>query len=221
SVDLNIQTSSDRPSEKEKNFGQLIPFKIDIGKIQIDNSKLKVRKRMIAKNINILIEKIKNEKGGKLNIENVLINHPEIISFTGREKKTSSKTAHTVFSDIIQIKNMEIKDGWYKLNKVRTRENLLTVREFNFKMEDIEINSETYYEQIPIIYKSVKVSAASLDYNPDKVYSLKSKNISFDNGDFHLSQFEMKPKISRKEFVRQLKKEKDLYTITAKEIKIN
>src|SRR5690606_15560538 len=132
SVDLNIQTSSDRPSEKEKNFGQLIPFKIDIGKIQIDNSKLKVRKRMIAKNINILIEKIKNEKGGKLNIENVLINHPEIISFTGREKKTSSKTAHTVFSDIIQIKNMEIKDGWYKLNKVRTRENLLTVREFNF-----------------------------------------------------------------------------------------
>ncbi len=221
SVDVNIQTSSERPSEKEKNYGQLIPFKIDIGKIQIDNSKLRVRKRLIAKNINILIEKIKNEIGGKLIIENVLVNHPEIISFTGREKKAQKKTKHTVFSDIIQIKNLEIKDGLYKLNKVRTRENMLTVKDFNFKMEDIEMNPETYYEQIPIIYKSVKVSATSLDYNPDKVYSLKSNNILFDNGDFSLDKFEMKPKISRSQFVKQLKKEKDLYTITAKKIKIN
>src|SRR5690606_7397515 len=53
------------------------------------------------------------------------------------------------------------------------------------------------------------------------VYRLTTKNILFEDGNFELNHFEMKPKISRKEFVRSLKKEKDLYTISAKNIKMN
>ena len=220
SVDVNIQNSSDHPSKKENNFGQLIPFKLDIEKIQIDNSRFRIRNKLDARNINIQIQKIHNSIGQKLTVESVKIDHPEITTFSGKQSSTLKKASSTIFSDIIQVKNIEIKNGQYKLDKLHNKQNLLTVKDFNFQLEEIEMNPKTFYEQIPIVYKSIQLSAASLDYNPSSVYSLKSKNLSFDNGNFKLSQFELKPKVSRKEFVRSLKSEKDLYTITAKSIGI-
>lgn len=220
SVDVNIQNSSDHPSEKEKNFGQLIPIKLDIGKIQIDNSRFRIRNKLDANKINLQIEKIHNSIGGKLTVEKVKIDHPDVTTFSGKQNSKNPKSTSSIFTDIIQVKKLEINKGQYKLNKLRSKENLLTVKDFNFQLDEIEMNPQTFYEQIPIIYKSIHLSAASLDYNPSSVYSLKSKDLSFDNGNFKLNQFEMKPKISRKEFVRSLKSEKDLYTITAKSIGI-
>lgn len=220
SVDVNIQNSNDHPSEKEKNFGQLIPIKLDIGKIQIDNSRFRIRNKLNADKINLQIEKIHNSIGGKLTVESIKIDHPEITTFSGKPNSQKKKSTSSIFTDIIQVKKIEINKGQYKLNKLPNKQNLLTVKDFNFQLDEIEMNPQTFYEQIPIIYKSIRLSAASLDYNPSSVYSLKSKDLSFDNGDFKLNQFEMKPKVSRKEFVRSLKSEKDLYTITAKSIGI-
>ena len=221
SVDVNIQNSREMPSEVKKDFGHLIPFKLDIGKMQFDDARFRIRNTLDAKNLNVQIETIKNEIGEKLTVESLIIEHPNVTTFSGKNKSKVRKEAQTVFQDLIQVKNLEIKNGQFKLNKLQNGKNLIAVQDVNFKMENIEMNPQSYHEQIPILYKTVKLSAAKLDYNPSEVYSLKSQNILFENGDFKLNQFEMKPKISRNQFVKSLGKEKDLYTITAKSVAIH
>src|SRR5690606_15608118 len=122
------------------------------------------------------------------------------------------------FKDFIKVQNLKIENGEYNL--VKNSNNLVKVKNINFDMDEIQTTPETFTEKIPIIYENLKFTAASIDYNPSHVYTLKTKNIAFDNGNFSLNHFEMKPKISRAQFVRQLKKEKDLYTISAKKVDV-
>lgn len=221
SVDVHIQNKNELPAEIEKDFGNLIPFKLDIGKVLINDSRLRIQNTLDAKNLNVQIESIKNEIGKKLTVESFIIDHPDVTTFSGKNKEKAKKTAKTIFRDIIQLKKLEIKNADFKLNQLQNQKNILAVNQVNFLMENIEMNPQTFSEQIPIIYKTVQFSAKNLDYHPNSVYQLKSQNISFEKDDFKLNQFEMKPKISRRQFVKSLKKEKDLYTITAKSIGIS
>lgn len=221
SIDVNIKNDKEVPDQKRDSLGYLIPFKLDIHKILVDNSKLKIGNSLSAQDINIQISKIKNELNKKLSVESILLNHPSITTFSGITKsKVEKAAASTDFKDFIEIKSLKIKDGKYRLNKLSNNQNLLKVNDINFNMEDIRMTPETFFEQIPITYKNVTLTASSLDYNPNHIYSLKTKSINYENGNFSLNQFEMKPKISRAQFVRQLSKEKDLYTISAKKIDV-
>jgi len=220
SVDINIRNTKEREEDRKDSLGHLIPFQLNINKVLVENSRLRIKNSLDAKNINIRIDKIQNQVNEKLKVENIILNHPLVTTFSSGKKNSSGKNQNSEFIDHISVKNIEIKDAVYSLNKLSNNQNLLKVDGINFTMNDIELTPETFTEKIPIIYKDVKFTAASLDYNPDAIYSLKTKNISFDNGSFSLDNFEMKPKISRAQFIRQLKKEKDLYTITAKKINI-
>ncbi len=220
SVDINIKNTNGSKEERKDSLGHLIPFKLDINKILVDNSRLRVKNSLDAQNINIRIDKIQNKPNENLSVESILLNHPLVTTFSGGQKKSSNKKSNSEFIDHIMVKKFEIKDAVYNLNKLSNNQNLLKVSGINFLMNDIELTPKTFSEKIPIIYKDTKFTATSLDYNPNHIYSLKTKNVNFDNGSFSLDQFEMKPKISRTQFVRQLKKEKDLYTITAKKVSI-
>lgn len=220
SIDVNVKNDKETIERKKDSLGYLIPFKLEIKKVTVDNSKLRIGNSLNAQNINIQIDKILNQKNKKLSIENVLLKNPSITTYV-ISKRTVKKVVQEVdFKDFIEIKNVKIENGTYRLNKHSSNQNLLKVNDINFEMVDIQMTPETYHEQIPIIYKNVKLSAASLDYNPNHIYSLKTKNVILNDGDFTLSDFEMKPKISRTQFVRQLKKENDLYTISAKKVDV-
>lgn len=220
SVDVNVKNDKDNPNRKNDSLGYLIPFRLDIQKIIVDNSKFKVGNSLNAQNINIQIDKIKNEANQKLSIENILLRHPLITTYSGAKKSGKENTGKTDFKDFIEINNIKIENGEYRLNKLSNNHNLLKISDINFMMDNIRMTPETFFEEIPFIYKNVKLSAASIDYNPNHIYSLKTKNILLDNTHFTLNNFEMKPKISRAQFVKQLDKEKDLYTISAAKIDI-
>lgn len=220
SVDINIQNSQREEKERKDSLGRLIPFKLNINKVLVDNSRLRIHNSLDAKNINIRIDKIQNKVNENLSVENIVLNHPLVTTYSGGKKNSSKQKGNSEFVDYLTVKKVEIKDAVYSLNQLSDNRNLLKVDGVNFLMNDIAITPESFLEKIPITYKNAKFTAATLDYNPNHIYSLKTKNINFDNGDFGLTDFEMKPKITRKQFVRQLKKEKDLYTITAKKVNI-
>lgn len=220
SVDVNIRNTREKPSDTVRIASHIIPFQLNIEKIQLDNSRLRIRNTLDVKNINIQVDKVANLVGDKLTIGKVILDHPDITSFQSEKAKKKIENAAEDFIDIIQLDEIQITNATYRLNKVSNNQNLLVVNQVDFSMKNIEINPESYREKIPILYKNVVLTAASLNYNPNHVYELKSKNIQFDNGKFKLDQFEMKPKISRSAFVKQLKKEVDLYTISAQSIQI-
>lgn len=221
SVDINIINDKNDPNRKKDSLGHLIPFKLGIQKVLVDNSKLKVGNSLNAQNINIQIDKIQNEKNKKLSVENIALRNPSIITYSGGKKTSKIKSQNSDFKDLIEIKNVKIEKGTYRLNKYSNNQNLLKVNDINFVMNEIKMTPETFSEQIPITYKNVELSASSVDYNPNHIYSIKAKKINLQNGNFSLSNFEMKPKITRAQFVRQLKKEKDLYTLSASKIDVH
>jgi hypothetical protein len=220
SVDVNIRNTRERTPDTSRIASHIIPFELNIEKIQIDNSRFRIRNALDAQNINIQIEKVSNIVNDKLTVKSMILDHPEIISYQSNQSKEKVENIATDFIDIIQIEDVSIKNATYKLNQLKENKNLLVVNKVDFSMKNIEINPESYQEKIPILYKNVLLTAASLNYNPNHVYELKSQNIKFQNGNFSLAHFEMKPKISRAQFVKQLKKEQDLYTISAQSIQI-
>lgn len=220
SVDVNIRNTKERPKDTLRIASHLVPFELNIEKIQLDNSRFRIRHALDAKNINIQIDKVSNVVGDKLSVQSILLDHPEIISYQSKQAPKKVENVTNDLLDIIQIADLNIKNGIYKLNHLKDNKNLLVVDKVNFQMKNIEMNPESYQEKIPFLYQDVLLTASSLHYNPNYVYELKTNNIKFQNGHFSLANFEMKPKITRAQFVRQLKKELDLYTITAQSVNI-
>ena len=220
SVDIHIKTVPETRERKKDSLGHLVPFKLKIDKILVDQSRLRIKDALDAKNINILIEKIENKVGESFSVENIILRHPDITTYTRSRKVEKAAEETAEFIDHIRVKNFKLEDATYQINRLANNENLLKVKGINFTTNDIEMTPETFSEKIPIIYKNVKFTASRLDYNPSNIYSIQTKNIVFDNGDFSLHDFKMTPKVTRAQFVRQLKKEKDLYTISAQSVNI-
>ena len=221
SVGLKIYETRDRKKDSVSEPSNLIPFELDINKIYFLNAQLSVQNAWDIQNLNIEASKIHNKKGERITVENILLDNPQITAFQSENTKRKTKEAASEFIDVIQIKDLAIKNADFKLNKLNGNRNLLKVSNLNFSMKNIEVNPESYLQKIPFLYKNVLLTADALDYNPDNVYNLKTKNISFEDGNFKLNNFEMKPKVTRNQFVKSLKKEKDFYTITAKTIHTN
>lgn len=220
SVDIQIKNLR-KPSERRlDSLGHLVPFRLKIDKVLVGQSRLRIEEALDAKDINILIEKIENTVGERLSVENITLNHPDITTYTRSRKVKKAAREAADFIDHITVRNFSVQNATYRVNRLANNQNILQVNGINFTSANIEMTPHTFYEKIPVKYASAAFTATSLDYNPNNVYALKTRNISFDNGDFNLNDFEMKPKISRSQFVKQLKKEKDIYTITAKTVGI-
>jgi hypothetical protein len=220
SVDVNIRNTRERPADTSRIASNLVPFELNIDKIFLDNSRFRIRNALDAQKINIQIEKVSNVVGDKLSVQSIILDNPEIISYQSNSAPKKVENVAKDFIDIVQIADVNIKNGIYKLHNLKDNKNLLIVDKVNFNMKNIEMNPESYQEKIPFTYKDVLLTASSMNYNPNHIYELKSKDIKFQNGQFRLTNFEMKPKITRAQFIRQLKKEKDLYTITAQSVNI-
>lgn len=220
SVDFFVRNTRERPKDTVISRGSIIPFDLNIQKIQVDKSRLRLHESLDVQNINLEINQVQNVLGQKLNVQKIQLNHPTIITYSG--KKTIKKADHATedFEDYIQVQEVKLQDATYYVKEFNSKKNLLKVNQVNFSLKNIEMTPETYQKTIPLTYQSLMVKASSLDYNPNSIYSLKTKDIRFENGHFNLKNFEMKPKISRSEFVKQLPKEKDLYTLSAESVNV-
>lgn len=218
SVDISVRQSSQKKEAKDS-ATHLIPIRLDIKKVLVQNSRLKIQNSLDAKNINIEIDSLKNLPQEQIYVHNISLKHPEITTYKNNRPTPKQVKKAENFLDHILVKNFKIENATYHFNQLNNK-NLLTVKGVQFQMNEITISPESYHEKIPILYKNVLFSATSADYNPNEVYALKTKNIRFDNGNLDLKNFEMKPKISRNQFVRKLKKEQDLYTISANSLSV-
>src|SRR5690606_27867911 len=91
SVDINIRNTKERKEDKKDSLGHLIPFQLNINKVLVENSRLRVKNSLDAKNINIRIDKIQNKINENLSVESVILSHPLVKTFSGGKKNSSGK----------------------------------------------------------------------------------------------------------------------------------
>jgi len=205
-------------TEKHKDsIKPLLPFQLEIEEINVSNSKIKLHNSTDFDNINLKIKKINNQKNNQINIDLIEINKPTIVSHSF-DKKTNSTKNPTQFNEQIEIKSIKINEANYTLNATKNKQHKLKVNNINTSLSNVKINAETSLNKIPFVYDTLVVKANSLNSNSDPFYTYNTGNISYNNGNLNVSNFSMKPKLTRDKFVKQLKTERDLYTITAAKI---
>lgn len=218
SVDINFKNTSNTSITHKDSVKKIIPFLLKIDEINLVNSELKVEKSFEAKDINLKISNINNHNKEIIQIDKIEVQKPQFLSYSSQKKSTKKINKTSNFNDHIKINSFQINNANFNLNEAKNHRNKLQVNNINFQLQNIEITPESVVNKIPFLYETIEVTANSLNFNPNNIYELKTNEISYKNGNFSALNFEMKPKMSRKQFVKQLKFEKDLYTISTQKI---
>lgn len=159
---------------------------------------------------------------GDIAVSNIKINDPEIYYARFFEKQRDSLLSKSEKQKNITIKSFEIKGGKLYFSDSKEKEpRILEVDDVNITLENIRFNKESSLSKLPFTYDDLAVKIAALNYHPNKVYHLKTRQLVFENNNFLIEEFQMTPKLSRAEFLKQLMVEKDLYTFSVQSISLS
>lgn len=221
SVDIFIPKTRNFISEKKRELGSLIPFYLAIDKIQIGNSKLEIEHSIRVENLDLEIDGVDNKTPRNLNIQKITIDQPLLTAYSNPKSKKKKTTSESfAFEDFIVLHEFETKNAEFQLIRHASSQNLMRVTGIDLDFKQIKVNPENFQNKIPFDYDFVKLKANSFAYHPNSIYDLNSKNLLFTNGHLSFTHLEMKPKVTRRQFVKSLKKEKDLFDIKVSKIDI-
>jgi len=152
-------------------------------------------------------------------ISTIKINKPEILYSKFFEKPKDSISSRPENQKNIVIKSFEIEGGKLYFSDSQDKKNkIIEVDNVDVSLENIQFNSGTSLSKIPFTYENLAVKIDSLNFYPNNVYHLQTRQIAFENNTFNIEEFRLTPKLSRAAFLQQLEVEKDLYTFSVQTI---
>lgn len=159
----------------------------------------------------------------RIKARSITINKPEVILYKKNEKainRSRSIESEVVkpFEKIIAVSDIFLKNGDVKIINVANNKALLSVANINIQLDGIVINEDILKQKIPFSYKSYAVSCDSLYFRANAFYHIKSKKITTTQNGLQLKDFRLIPELTRREFVRKIDKEKDLFTVSADDV---
>ncbi|MFA7615961.1 MAG: hypothetical protein WCY16_05220 [Weeksellaceae bacterium] len=203
---------SGQPNFKENSDKPLIPINFEIGQIDFRADTVEQKRRFGISPVKLTGNELKNDIDGGLKISMLKLGKSEITVFQSTKKK--AKQAAISFKKDLKIDLIEFEKSNFKLIEPGNR-TLLSINDLNLTFNGVESNQNNQFS-----YKNSKLSASALKYHPKGNYDLTVDSLSYDRQTLKFNQFEMKPKISKTQFVRSLKKQKDYYSIKAREISV-
>lgn len=203
---------SGQPNFKKNSDKPLIPINFEIGQIDFRADTVEQKRRFGISPVKLTGNELKNDIDGGLKISMLKLGKSEITVFQSTKKK--AKQAAISFKKDLKIDLLEFEKSNFKLIEPGNR-TLLSINDLNLKFNGVESNQNNQFS-----YKNSKLSASALKYHPKGNYDLTVDSLSYDRQTLKFNQFEMKPKISKTQFVRSLKKQKDYYSIKAREISV-
>lgn len=203
---------SGQPNFKKNSDKPLIPINFEIGQIDFRADTVEQKRRFGISPVKLTGNELKNDIDGGLKISMLKLGKSEITVFQSTKKK--AKQAAISFKKDLKIDLFEFEKSNFKLIEPGNR-TLLSINDLNLTFNGVESNQNNQFS-----YKNSKLSASALKYHPKGNYDLTVDSLSYDRQTLKFNQFEMKPKISKTQFVRSLKKQKDYYSIKAREISV-
>jgi hypothetical protein len=114
--------------------------------------------------------------------------------------------------------NLE-KSSFFIVN-VKNNKTLFSAQNATIHLDDIAISDQTLEQKIPFTYQKYAFSCDTLFYLTADGYQIKANKIKTTNTGLEIARFSMVSQFNRWQFVNQLPKEEDLYTLKAEKITI-
>lgn len=162
----------------------------------------------------------------RIKANSIIISTPEITLFKrtqhaiNNSKSLGSEVAKP-FEEIIMVSNITLNKGSLKIIYTKTNKPILSVANLYLNLDGIVITDNLLQKKIPFSYKGYVIKTDSIYYRVNDTYHLKAQNFHATTKNLIVKNFELLPEYSRREFVKKLDKEKDLFTLKSELIKIN
>lgn len=150
--------------------------------------------------------------------ESIIINKPRVILYKKGEKllnnsKSIKNEIIEPFRKIVAVSNIYLNDGSVDVVSLDTDKPILSVKKIILKLEGILLTDATLKEKIPMRFEKYVLVCDSLYYKPSAFYAMNIGQISTEKNFLKIKKFSYLPEFNRKDFVKRLDKEKDIYTI--------
>lgn len=214
-LDQKKQTVFQQAKKDAENIIQpIIPFRIDVGEINIKKSSFNSLGILDVNNVNMNIKGISNRVQERLQIKEFNLNKPQFVHIPTKSEKDRTNSEPSKLNDKIIIEKLNITDANYVLKSKSGKTNQLTVEKFNLSLSNVNVDDKTVKEIVPFTYESPVLKTGKIHYNTGENYDIYTNGIEIRATDATVQNLEMKPKFSRKAFTSKLKYGTDLYTIS-------
>lgn len=162
--------------------------------------------------------------GDQIRARSITVTSPEIIVYKQNEKAVDPKNIResvvAPFEKVISVSDVYLYNGDAKIIHTKTNKAQLHAANINIQLEGIEVDDETLKEKIPFTFETYSLKCDSLYYRPNAFYHFTTQKIQATKSGLQIADFKMIPEYTRREFVRKIEKEKDLFVVTAKEVHV-
>lgn len=149
----------------------------------------------------------------KLNVQNVLVNQ---LNGTIKTAENSQKKKPT-FEGIefpLTLKNLVVKNSNLE---IESKNQPLVFKDLNANIQNVEMNAETIKDAVPFKTGNYSLTTRNFNYKT-KFYNLAASLLKLNKNTVQISNFTMKPTVSRTQFIRMIPTEKDLYDLQVNQI---
>lgn len=159
----------------------------------------------------------------KIEAQTITVTQPVITLFKSSDKTVDSpknigSQVVAPFQQIIKVDDINLEKGNFFILNLKNNKTLFSAHNVTIQLDDIAISEETLEQKIPFNYKKYAFNCDSLFYKTATGYEIKTEKIETTNIGLEMNQFSMISQFTRRQFVAQLPKEKDLYTLKAAKI---
>lgn len=160
-----------------------------------------------------------------LSAQSITISNPEILLYYKKEKDKDrlSRVKNEVvapFEQIIKVSDIFVKNATVTMLKTETNKVFFDAKNISMNIEGIKIDNNTLSQKIPFQYDTYDLQIDSILYQPDAFYKFKMDHLRIKNDRLNAENFQMLPLLSRREFVKAVAKEKDMFIVKAKKIDV-
>lgn len=161
----------------------------------------------------------------QIRARSITVTVPEIIVYKQNDKGVNPKNIKNSvvapFEKIISVSDIYLYSGSAKVIYTKTEKAILNVANINLQLEGITVDDGTLKSKIPFEFEKYSLKCDSLYYRANEFYHFTTQQISATQTGMSIDAFKMTPEYSRREFVKKIAKEKDLFVVSAKKIRIN
>jgi len=160
----------------------------------------------------------------KIKARSIAVHKPKVTLYKKSDKAINhSRLRESVvapFEQIVSVTDIALHHGDLKIIYVKNNKAMLSVQNINLSLDGVVITEDILKRKIPFSFKNYRFDCDSVYYRMNEFYHIRTKKINATNTALNIHHFEMVPEFSRREFVKKIPKEKDLFTISARAIAV-
>ena len=149
----------------------------------------------------------------KLDIQNVLVDQLNGTIRTAKNVKKKKPAFEGIHFPLI-VKNVALKNSNLT---VENKDQPLVFKDLNANIENIELNETTIKDNLPFKTGNYSLTTRNFNYKT-KFYNLSASLLKLNKNIVTISNFAVKPTVSRAQFIRMIPTEKDLYDLKVSQV---